>query len=208
MALRHAAERPLAPRPASPRGTHAMWVITLVRRPGGRPRAADAARSVASARSIVGDPDVVARSTARDRAARSMAPPGSAVAVQEVVRARRPPGARRRSSGTAAGRAARPATIASTSAHCSSTSSARVKSVASPSIASRISRSYASGMPVAERAAVEEVHVHGPDRHALPGHLRADRERDALVRLHVDEQHVRAAALPTTPPRTAGAARA
>ena len=78
--------------------------------------------------------------------------------------ARRPrpaPTCRPRSSGTTAGRAATARRIASTSAHCSSTSSARVKSVASPSMQSRISRSYASGQARAERAAVEEVHVHG-----------------------------------------------
>src|SRR5438477_668426 len=46
--------------------------------------------------------------------------------------------------------------------------------------------------PGSERAAVEEVHVHGADRHALPGNLGPDRERDALVRLHVHEEHVRA----------------
>ena len=47
------------------------------------------------------------------------------------------------------------------------------------------------GQPGPEGAAVEEVHVHGPDRHPRAGHLRADRERDALVGLHVDQQDVR-----------------
>ena len=48
------------------------------------------------------------------------------------------------------------------------------------------------GQADAERAAVEEVHVHRADREPLAGHLRADRERDALVGLDVQEQHVRA----------------
>ena len=43
----------------------------------------------------------------------------------------------------------------------------------------------------AERAAVEKVHVHRADRHALARHLRADCQRDSLVRLYVDEQDIR-----------------
>src|SRR5207248_6301789 len=47
------------------------------------------------------------------------------------------------------------------------------------------------GEPGAERPAVEEVHVHRANRHALARHLRADRERHARVRLHVPEHNAR-----------------
>ena len=46
------------------------------------------------------------------------------------------------------------------------------------------------GEALAEGAAVEEVHVHRADRHAGARHLGADRERDALVGLDVDEEDV------------------
>src|SRR6266540_4236505 len=45
--------------------------------------------------------------------------------------------------------------------------------------------------PGPEGSAVQEIHVHGANRHPLARHLRADRERDAFVGLHVDHQHVR-----------------
>ncbi len=121
---------------------------------------------------------------------RLVAPPGAVVAVDQLVRRARPPGA------ALVVREARPVALPG--------ADDRVDELPLllDLVLAREQRRVAEhrvedqplvrlGQPGAEGAAVEEVHVHGADRHPGPGHLGADRERDALVRLHVDQQHVR-----------------
>ena len=72
-----------------------------------------------------------------------------------------------------------------------STSSARVNSEASPSIASSSSVSYASGASREERRAVREVHVHAAHVEAELGHLGREAQQDALVGLDAQREQVR-----------------
>src|SRR5438552_2547393 len=74
-------------------GTHARWVITLVRRSGCAPSRPVVARRSASADSTSASltPSLLQVPTST---AISVAAPGAPVAVDQVVRARRPPGSR------------------------------------------------------------------------------------------------------------------
>ena len=191
-------------------------------RPGRRARAdllqhAAAARAHSAAPRRCASEHLSAATSSRARAARpagiryrrprrlSAAAPLPPVPLEQLPAAGRPPGAR-----LAFGKRVRllhsPRMIESTSVHCSSTSSARVKSVASPSS----SRGSAARMPRAARCgtpAVEEVHVHVAG--AGPGPAPSRRSPATRPRRARRGRRGRSARSPRTPPwRTAGAARA
>ena len=80
--------------------------------------------------------------------------------------------------------------IGSTIAHACSTSSARVNSEASPSIASSSSVSYASGESTLNDEPYGEVHVDGAHVESEARHLGREAQHDALVGLDADRQQV------------------
>ena len=94
--------------------------------------------------------------------------------------------------GSGPGASSQALTIGSQIRHCASTSSLRVNSVASPRIASSDQALVGLGRLRQERRAVEELHVHRADPHPRARDLRGERQRHALVRLHRQDQLVRA----------------
>ena len=181
-------------------GTHAMWVITDVRMLGGRrppPPPRSRASSVSMSASETSSPNQLSPV--------QWPPPRPPVPVEELVGARRPP----RAGGVVRERR----TVALPGRDDRVDEQPLLLDLVGAREQRRVAEHRVEDQPLvrlrhagAERAAVEEVHVHGADRHPLARHLRADRERDPLVGLDVDDA-ARSGAGPRRPsPRTAGAA--
>ena len=117
-------------------------------------------------------------------------PPRAAVAVEQVVGRRRPPGPRRV---VREGRAV-PLPAGDDGVHDRPLLLDLVRAREQRCVAEhRVEDQPLVGLrqAVTEGAPVQEVHMHRPDGHALPWHLGADCEGQTLIGLHVDQEHVR-----------------
>src|SRR5580704_1691508 len=172
-------------------GTQAMWVMTLVRWRAVPSSWAEASRSRASSASISATETSTPDHWSAERALSSDPPPGPPVALEQLLGRGRPPTA-----GRVVGEGGpvalpggddrvdeRPLLLDLVGAG---------KQRRVPHHGVEDEALVGLRQPVPEGAAVEEVHVHGLDRHPLPGQLGADLERQPLVGLDVDEEDVRA----------------